>query len=201
MISDNVFVNCPFDKEYKEYLQVILFSLKYFGKEPKLTTTFSKEHDTRINKIMKDIEDCQYSIHDISRNKCNCKGDEEEYYRLNMPFELGLFKGYYENTVQTEKNDILVICNNKYDWQKALSDYQSFDIKTYKDKLELMDIIREWMQEDHRLKQKLITRRENFFTFLKDGFSDEGVEDTDEEVLGLSEKDFICYFDDWKKKW
>lgn len=85
--GSNVFVNCPFDDEYAPILQAILFCLVRFGLNPRIATERSDSGETRIEKILELVESSRFSIHDLSR--CQAQATEE-FYRLNMPFELGI---------------------------------------------------------------------------------------------------------------
>ena len=81
------FRNCPFDEDYDHILQAVLFCLVRFGLKPRIAMERSDAGESRINKILGLIQSSRYSIHDL----CRCQArDEGEYYRLNMPFELGL---------------------------------------------------------------------------------------------------------------
>src|SRR5437868_3996014 len=46
----NVFINCPFDKEYTPILRAILFTTIYLGFEPQISQTISSS-EIRINQI------------------------------------------------------------------------------------------------------------------------------------------------------
>jgi len=83
----NVFINCPFDDEYLSLLRPILFTIIYLGFIPRISLESFDSGKPRFNKICELIEQSKYSIHDLSRIKARKKG---EYFRLNMPFELGL---------------------------------------------------------------------------------------------------------------
>ena len=50
----NVFINCPFDDEFKRLLKPLLFSLIYFNLEPKISQTESSAN-VRINQIKQHI--------------------------------------------------------------------------------------------------------------------------------------------------
>lgn len=50
----NVFINCPFDDEFKRLLKPLLFSLLYFNLEPKISQTESSAN-VRINQIKQHI--------------------------------------------------------------------------------------------------------------------------------------------------
>ena len=83
----SVFVNCPLDEDYDHILRAILFCLVRFGLKPRIATERSDAGEPRITKILSLIQSSRYSIHDL----CRCQARQEgEYYRLNMPFELGL---------------------------------------------------------------------------------------------------------------
>ena len=94
--TKNVFINCPFDNEYIALLRPLLFTIVYLGYSPRIASEQFDSGEARIKKICDLIEKSQLSIHDLSRIKSS---KEEQFYRLNMPFELGidigcrLFKG------------------------------------------------------------------------------------------------------------
>jgi len=86
----NVFINCPFDQEYLSLLRPLLFTIIYFGFNPKIGLESSDSGETRINKICELIRSSKYSIHDLSRLQSRKRN---EFYRMNMPFELGIEYG------------------------------------------------------------------------------------------------------------
>ena len=63
----NVFINCPFDSEYKLLLRPILFTIVYFGFNPQIASQSGDSGEQRINKILLLIRKSKYSIHDLSR--------------------------------------------------------------------------------------------------------------------------------------
>lgn len=83
--ENNVFVNCPFDAEYKPLLDPLLFTIRYLGFQPRIALERSESGESRIAKIIELIEESKFAIHDLSRLKAKRKG---EISRLNMPFEL-----------------------------------------------------------------------------------------------------------------
>src|SRR5215210_2568400 len=88
--AKNVFINCPFDPAYKSLLRPLLFTILYFGFNPKIASESSDSGEQRINKICELIESSRYSIHDLSRAKASKKN---EFSRHNTPFELGIDYG------------------------------------------------------------------------------------------------------------
>jgi len=125
----SVFINCPFDEEYKSLLRPMLFTLVYVGLMPRLASEKSDSLEQRIEKILRLIKECKYSIHDLSRLKSE---RAKEFSRLNMPFELGIEYGCRRtanNHLRTKRS--LILEKKRYDVQKALSDLNGVDIKTH----------------------------------------------------------------------
>ena len=84
----NVFINCPFDKDYYiPLLRPLLFTIIYLGFKPRIATETFDSGKPRLQKIIDLILDSKYSIHDLSRIKSKNKN---ELFRLNMSFELGI---------------------------------------------------------------------------------------------------------------
>ena len=125
----SVFINCPFDEPYKSLLRPILFTLLYAGLSPRLASEKSDSLEQRIEKILRLIKECKYSIHDLSRLKSE---KAKEFSRLNMPFELGIEYGcrrIANNHLRTKRS--LILEKKRYDIQKALSDLNGVDIKSH----------------------------------------------------------------------
>ena len=179
----NVFVNCPFDDQYKPILQAVLFCLVVLELKPRLATERSDAGEQRIIKIRELIASSRYSIHDLSRCEARYAG---ELSRLNMPFELGMDFGcrYYGGT-RYSKKVILVLEEERYRYQKAISDLAGSDIEAHGGDYEAaVRIVRRWITEQNR-SQKLGTRRIfslyedfqrwNYRRQLTAGYSDEDI--------------------------
>jgi hypothetical protein len=125
----SVFINCPFDEEYKTLLRPMLFTLVYVGLTPRLASEESDSLEQRIEKILRLIKACKYSIHDLSRLKAD---KPKQFFRMNMPFELGVDYGcrrIASNHLRTKRS--LILEKKRYDIQKALSDLNGVDIKSH----------------------------------------------------------------------
>lgn len=150
----NVFVNCPFDDKYKPLLNVLLFVIYSCGFIPRIATERLSSSESRLSKIKDLIKESQYSIHDISRCKSNKKG---EYYRLNMPFEIGLdfgCKTYATGNLNNKESLLLV--SEKYSHQKSLSDLAGVDVLCHDDNPEnLVKCVRSWLYERATNKSKI----------------------------------------------
>jgi len=144
--ESNVFINCPFDKEYYALLRPLLFTIIYLGYNPRIASERSDSAENRVDKVCELIRDSKYSIHDLSRLKAS---RAKEYYRLNMPFELGveygarLFGASFMN-----RKKCLILERRRYDFKRALSDLSGVDIKSHKNKPdEVVRAVRDWFVE------------------------------------------------------
>ncbi len=126
----NVFINCPFDDDYRLLLKPLLFTVLYLGYNPRISKTQSSS-DIRINQIKSYIRDSKYGIHDLSRCKPFKDGDLP---RFNMPYELGLDIGCLEfgsKNLKTKK--ILILETERFHYQKVLSNIAGQDIENHDD--------------------------------------------------------------------
>lgn len=140
----NVFINCPFDDDYTPLLQPLLFTILYLGFSPRIATERSDSGEQRIDKICELIESSKFSIHDLSRLQSKKK---KEFYRLNMPFELGIDYGCRKFALNHLKDKkFLVLEKGRYDYAKALSDLSGVDIKSHQDEpIRIVRIVRNWL--------------------------------------------------------
>ena len=144
--ASNVFINCPFDKEYHALLRPLLFTIVYLGYNPRIASERSDSAENRLDKICELIHDSQYSIHDLSRLRAR---RAKEFYRLNMPFELGIEYGarLYGPPFMNRKK-CLILERRLHDFKKALSDLSGVDIKSHKNKPdEVVRAVRDWFVE------------------------------------------------------
>jgi len=64
----SVFVNCPFDDEFRPILEAILFCITDCDLFPRVSTE-RLDAENRLDKIVDLIVESRYSIHDLSRVK------------------------------------------------------------------------------------------------------------------------------------
>lgn len=142
--EDNVFINCPFDETYYGLLRPILFTVIYLGLKPRIALERSDSGEPRISKIIELIRESKFAIHDLSRLKAVKAG---EYFRLNMPFELGMDVGCrsYGGGRLAQKR-CLILEAEKYRYQAAISDLSGSDIAVHKNEPEQAVIeVRNWL--------------------------------------------------------
>lgn len=143
----NIFVNCPFDKDFMPLLKSLLFTIISCKFNPRIALERFDSGEIRLVKIQELIESSKYSIHDLSRIKSK---DKDEYFRLNMPFEIGLDLGckLYHSDAKYRSKKILILEAEQYSYQKALSDLSNSDVVCHKsDAEELVFAIRNWLSE------------------------------------------------------
>lgn len=144
--NKNVFINCPFDIRYNSLLRPLLFTVAYLDFNPRIAKETSDSGQTRIEKICELVKTSKYSLHDLSRLKAKKKG---EFYRLNMPFELGIDYGsrrFASNHLRNKR--FLILEERAYDYRRALSDISGLDIKNHgKDPTRVVQAVRNWFVE------------------------------------------------------
>jgi hypothetical protein len=78
----SVFLNIPFDDTYEPLFVALIATLTSIGRTPRCVLEIPEHGQGRLSRIIKHLESCTVSIHDLSR-----VGGPA---RFNMPFELGL---------------------------------------------------------------------------------------------------------------
>jgi hypothetical protein len=194
----NVFVNCPFDDDYLPLLRPLLFCLVYLGFSPRIALESLDSGRPRFDKIVSLVRESKYAIHDLSRLQANSEG---EFYRLNMPFELGLDVGcrlFKLGKWSTKK--CLILETERYRYQAALSDMSNSDIAVHKNEpTKIVTEVRNWLNSAENLRAPGPTKiwgdfnefmAHNYDALISCGFSDEDV-----RLLPVSEL-LIC-IKDW----
>lgn len=196
--EQNVFINCPFDKEFYPLLRPLLFTVIYLGLEPRIALERLNSGEPRIQKIVELIEDSKYAIHDLSRIKAR---EKDELFRLNMPFELGLDVGcrLYKGGKWSEKK-CLILEAERYRYQAALSDLSNSDIAVHNNEPNDVVIeVRNWLSNEAGQRAPGPTRiwgafndfmANNYDTLKQDGFSDR-------DIKRLPVNELVTYMKRW----
>ena len=141
-----------------------------------------------------------YSIHDLSR----CQSTEiGEYFRLNMPFELGVDYGcrqYFGNGRENKR--ILILEEKKFRYQQALSDLSGCDIQAHAGNFQkAIRKVRNWLVSEtgaavvgaSRIFGAYADFQEWYYERqLAAGFSDEDIQDYPTMELLNAMKDWIA---------
>jgi hypothetical protein len=86
-VRGEVFLNIPYDKRFDRLFLAYIAGISAFGLVPRATLEIPSS-SRRLEKIVKLIETCRYSVHDLSRVQLDLRAPRTP--RFNMPFELGL---------------------------------------------------------------------------------------------------------------
>ena len=143
--TDNVFINCPFDTDYKPLFYAIVFAVHDCGFVARCALEEGDASQVRIDKIYSIIAECRYGIHDISRTELD---EDFGLPRFNMPLELGIFLGAKKFGVgEQEKKKCLVMDREAYRFQKFISDIAGQDVVSHEKSLEkVVRVVRDWLR-------------------------------------------------------
>lgn len=126
--ASSVFINCPYDAEYRPVFDAIVFTLLCYGMWPRWADDSTRSL-TRLDRIVDALRASRFSIHDLSR----CKGEgDENLARMNMPLELGmaLEQAYpAKDAVRDHRCIVLVPAMSSY--RQVVSDLNAFDLLPY----------------------------------------------------------------------
>jgi hypothetical protein len=142
--NNNVFINCPFDTEFDDLKNAIVFAVFDCGFTPRCAAEFSDNGSVRFDNIKQLIFDCKFGIHDISRTELD---DANHLPRFNMPLELGVFIGAAKYGRGNQKHkSILILDKEPYRYQKFMSDIAGQDIRVHaNDEKKLISHVRNWL--------------------------------------------------------
>ncbi len=122
-VSPNaVFLNIPYDEEFRRLYLAYIVGLSHLGLEPRVTLGIPGG-DRRLDRIFALIQGCRYSIHDLSRVQLDHHAPRTP--RFNMPFELGLTVAWSK---LNPEHHFWFVCESKNRrLQKSLSDLNGTD--------------------------------------------------------------------------
>jgi hypothetical protein len=130
--AQNVFINCPFDQDYANLFDAIIFTVTDCGFRPLCARERMNSAQVRLDKIVEMIRDSRYSIHDLSRTEL-----DEKYSlpRFNMPLELGLALGCAKfGSRRQRQKTALILDRRQYRYQRFVSDIAGQDIKEHRNR-------------------------------------------------------------------
>lgn len=143
--ENHVFINCPFDAEYRPLFEAMVFAIHHCGFVARSAMEVDDGSQVRIDKIATIIGDTPLGIHDISRTEPDAGSGLP---RFNMPLELGMFLGAkrYGNPRQRRKL-CLILDRDRYRYQQFCSDIAGQDIRAHQnDPAVLIRVLRDWLR-------------------------------------------------------
>ncbi len=136
-----VFLNVPFDDEYRDLLLALVCSIVCIGKQPRSALEVRETGIGRMEKIMDLIIGCGYSINDLSR----MPGGKEKLPRMNMAFELGIV--YAMEYTKRGKYQWFLLESKLHRLSKTLSDLAGHDPRIHSNKpAAIIKIVVEWFK-------------------------------------------------------
>lgn len=186
----DVFINCPFDLSYRKLLRPLLFCLLDLGFEPRIALERLDSGEPRVAKIIELVEASKFGIHDLSRLQADSIG---EYYRLNMPFELGLdFACRQYKGGKWSAKRLLILETKPFRYQAALSDLAGSDISTHGDKPQrVVEAVRNWINNQNGLNAdgptKIWARFNDFMAANHDALIARGFSKKDIATIDIAE--------------
>lgn len=125
----DVFINCPFDQEYKPIFYAMVYTVVRSGYRARCALETDNAAQNRLGKIIQIIGECRFGIHDISRTETN--GDPP-LPRFNMPLELGLWLGaHHLGRADQSGKQCIIFDSEQYRYQRFISDIGGQDIHAH----------------------------------------------------------------------
>jgi hypothetical protein len=138
-----VFINCPFDDDYRPLFESIIFTVIALGFRPLCALDRDNAAQERLSKILGMIAECEFGIHDLSFMRLDQKTGLP---RFNMPFELGLFLGSKSHDKKHGRKSCLILDKEQYRYRNSLSDLSGRDIKAHRGKPgRVVRAVRDWL--------------------------------------------------------
>jgi len=126
--STSVFINCPYDEEFVQIFDSIVFATACCGFLPRSAIESGSTSVPRMDRITEAIHSSKYSIHDLSR--CRGEGDRN-LARFNMPLELGVCMGNKFGNNGSDCHDWLLLVPRGSEYVQFVSDMAGYDPKQY----------------------------------------------------------------------
>ena len=144
--DDNVFINCPFDEEYRAFFNAIVFTVFDCGFNARSAQEEPYSAENRLARIEKIISECKYGIHDISRTEPDKKSGLP---RFNMPLELGIFLGAIKFGQQYQKDKkCLILDREPHRYQRFISDIAGQDVACHHNNPpQVVRCVRDWLSD------------------------------------------------------
>lgn len=131
--SRHVFINCPFDDDFRPFFHAMVFTLRDCGFEARCSLERGDGGEVRMHKIYRIIEEYELGIHDLSRRGLD---EGSGLPRFNMPLELGVWLGARRyGSVEQRTKSCLILADEPYLYQAYLSDIAGQDIQAHKNEV------------------------------------------------------------------
>lgn len=137
-----VFLNYPFDMEFRPLANAIHFAVIAAGLIPVCAKDLSVPDRPRLEMLVDAIVHCHYSVHDFSRSKG--EGDSN-FARFNMPIEMGMALFHALNTQRRQHRCAFFVATS-HDYKQFVSDLAGLDPNHYdNEELSLVSGVYKWL--------------------------------------------------------
>jgi hypothetical protein len=126
----DVFLNIPYDRNFEKLYLAYIAGLSAFGLYPRATLEIPTSI-RRLDRILKLIHSCPYSLHDMSRIELDRTRPSTP--RFNMPFELGLSVSWQRT--KDKRHAWYVLESDAYRFSKSLGDLNGTDVHVHDGKI------------------------------------------------------------------
>lgn len=153
--SDHVYINCPFDGEYRPIFEALVFAVHDCGFVARCALELEDGTQVRINKIERLIGACRLGIHDISRTELDSRWSLP---RFNMPLELGIFLGAKRFGTGDQRRKLgLILDRESGRYQKFCSNIAGQDVRSHNgDPADAVKLVRNWLRSATDAPQRII---------------------------------------------
>ena len=143
--AQNVFINCPFDPDYREIFNALVFAVHDCGYVARSAQELRDTGEVRIDKILRLIQTSRFGVHDISRTDLD---PHTRLPRFNMPLELGIFLGARAYGTRRQRQKVtLVLERRRYSYLKFCSDISGQDPEAHGGRpSSAILIVRDWLR-------------------------------------------------------
>ena len=147
MNARDVFINCPFSADYKEFFEAIIYAVVRSGFTPRCARENDDGGEVRFDKICRIIAQCSYGIHDISKTDPDV---DSGLPRFNMPFELGLFLGARKfGGARHRAKKTLILDREPHRYQAFISDIGGQDVHAHQGSVpQLIEEVATWLRDE-----------------------------------------------------
>lgn len=144
MASESVFINAPFDRQYRRLFHALVFTVHECGFVARCALEGDDSSQVRMDKLYEIIRMSPLGIHGLSRTTLDAAN---RLPRFNMPLELGIFLGAkrYGDRKQQRKS-CLILERERFRYQKFCSDISGQDVRAHNNNVrDAISAVRNWL--------------------------------------------------------
>jgi hypothetical protein len=149
MNERDIFINCPFSPDYRDFFHAIVFAIARSGFVRRCARENDDGGEIRFDKICRIIAECRYGVHDISKTEPD---PDSGLPRFNMPLELGLFLGAkrFGGRKHSSKKS-LILDRDERRYHSFISDIAGQDVHSHGGDVDhLIEQIATWLRDEGR---------------------------------------------------